>query len=176
MPRYNFILFVLCSVASAPGELLAFSPIKVGPPVAPGRGRGRGRGVPSTYTSYNVPTTLRSSTKVDNNDTKTIPNDDDDIDTNTNANPISKRSQSVESFKVMDVLQRANELENQGHEVIHCEVGQPESGAPVLVADAAVRALTGPPREVMGYTGKNTLLLLTFILFFNIYPSTPTNY
>lgn len=65
---------------------------------------------------------------------------------------VSQRSSSVESFKVMDVLQRANELQAMGREVLHCEVGQPESGAPATVADAAVVALTGPPREVMGYT------------------------
>ena len=45
--------------------------------------------------------------------------------------PVSKRASSVESFKVMDVLQRANELQADGHEVLHCEVGQPQSGAPV---------------------------------------------
>ena len=70
----------------------------------------------------------------------------------TQENRGSQRARSVESFKVMDVLQRANELEAQGHKVIHCEVGQPESGAPSIVADAAVNALTGPPRQVMGYT------------------------
>ena len=73
---------------------------------------------------------------------------------------ISQRSQAVESFKVMDVLQRANELESQGHAVIHCEVGQPESGAPVAVAQAAVQALTGPPRQVMGYTDAFGLVAL----------------
>jgi len=65
---------------------------------------------------------------------------------------VSRRSQSVESFKVMDVLQRANELQAAGHEVLHCEVGQPESGAPATVAEAAIAALNGPPRQVMGYT------------------------
>lgn len=70
----------------------------------------------------------------------------------TQENRGSQRARSVESFKVMDVLQRANELEAEGHKVLHCEVGQPESGAPSIVADAAVNALTGPPRQVMGYT------------------------
>ena len=63
----------------------------------------------------------------------------------------SQRS-DIASFKVMDVLQRANELESQGRSILHCEVGQPETGAPKLVAAAAVEALTGPPRQVMGYT------------------------
>lgn len=41
----------------------------------------------------------------------------------------SRRSSTVQSFKVMDVLQRANQLESQGRTIYHCEVGQPESGA-----------------------------------------------
>ena len=45
----------------------------------------------------------------------------------------SNRSTQVESFKVMDVLLRANELEAEGHQVMHCEVGQPETGAPAVV-------------------------------------------
>lgn len=43
---------------------------------------------------------------------------------NTSSNQPSQRSQSVESFKVMDVLRRANQLEAEGHTVIHCEVGK----------------------------------------------------
>lgn len=70
----------------------------------------------------------------------------------------SRRASSVESFKVMDVLQRANELQAAGHKVLHCEVGQPESGAPKPVADAAVSALTEP--RVMGYTDAFGLLPL----------------
>ncbi|KAL7526607.1 hypothetical protein ACHAWF_001847 [Thalassiosira exigua] len=65
----------------------------------------------------------------------------------------SDRSRSVESFKVMDVLRRANQLESEGRTIHHCEVGQPESGAPPLVARAAVAALNGPPGQSrMGYT------------------------
>lgn len=71
---------------------------------------------------------------------------------------ISNRALSVPSFKVMDVLQRANELQSQGHNVIHCEVGQPESGAPARVAAAAVDSLT--VRHVMGYTDAFGLLEL----------------
>lgn len=70
----------------------------------------------------------------------------------------SARATSVESFKVMDVLQRANELQAKGFEVLHCEVGQPETGAPKPVADAAVAALLEP--QVMGYTDAFGLLEL----------------
>lgn len=71
---------------------------------------------------------------------------------------VSERSAAVESFKVMDVLQRANEIQAMGYEVLHCEVGQPETGAPKNVAQAAVAALTEP--QVMGYTDAFGLLEL----------------
>ena len=72
--------------------------------------------------------------------------------TNVGVGP-SHRARSVESFKVMDVLRRANEIESSSRdggggdgdvvEVCHCEVGQPGSGAPRPVVRAAVEALTG---------------------------------
>lgn len=71
---------------------------------------------------------------------------------------VSQRSQKVASFKVMDVMRQANELQAQGHHVLHCEVGQPETGAPKVVAQAAVDALTEP--QVMGYTDAFGLLAL----------------
>jgi len=71
---------------------------------------------------------------------------------------VSQRSASVASFKVMDVLKRANELQQQGHQVLHCEVGQPETGAPATVAQAAMDALQVP--LVMGYTDAFGLLPL----------------
>jgi aspartate/methionine/tyrosine aminotransferase len=71
---------------------------------------------------------------------------------------VSNRAMSVPSFKVMDVLQRANELQSAGHNVVHCEVGQPESGAPSTVAAAAIESLS--VRNVMGYTDAFGLLAL----------------
>ena len=85
---------------------------------------------------------------------------------------MSRRALAVESFKVMDVLQRANELQASGCDVIHCEVGQPETGAPAVVAEAAIAALSLSPssttatqlqeqrRQVLGYTDAFGLLSL----------------
>ena len=92
-------------------------------------------------------------------------------------NNISKRAQSVESFKVMDVLCRANELQAQGRTIYHCEVGQPESGAPETVAKAALASLTGPPREVMGYTDAFGLIELRSQIakhYMDKYPTFPS--
>ena len=77
----------------------------------------------------------------------------------TSSSHVSHRASGVASFKVMDVLQRANALQAAGHNVLHCEVGQPETGAPATVAQAAVEALTSPP-QVMGYTDAFGLLPL----------------
>ena len=69
----------------------------------------------------------------------------------------SQRASSVASFKVMDVLQRANQLQAEGHTVFHCEVGQPETGAPSTVVKAAQDALS---QQVLGYTDAFGLLEL----------------
>lgn len=99
--------------------------------------------------SKDAPSSSSLSSSVENVDEKTSPP----------AISASKRSQSVESFKVMDILQRANELQALGHEVLHCEVGQPESGAPETVSAAAIAALSSPT-ENLGYTDAMGLLQL----------------
>jgi aspartate/methionine/tyrosine aminotransferase len=71
---------------------------------------------------------------------------------------VSARAASVESFKVMDVLRRALQLQAEGRDVLHCEVGQPETGAPKLVAAAAVDALQSG--QVLGYTDAFGLVAL----------------
>jgi aspartate/methionine/tyrosine aminotransferase len=45
------------------------------------------------------------------------------------------------SFIVMDVLERAQELEREGARIIHLEVGEPDFDAPDCVKEAACRAL-----------------------------------
>ena len=54
---------------------------------------------------------------------------------------ISKRTEEITSFIVMDVLERANEMERQGVHIIHLEVGEPDFDTPACVKNAACRAL-----------------------------------
>ena len=54
---------------------------------------------------------------------------------------VSKRTQELTSFIVMDVLERAKEMERRGVHVIHLEVGEPDFDAPTCVKAAACRAL-----------------------------------
>lgn len=56
---------------------------------------------------------------------------------------------NIESFKVMDVVARATELEKQGKNICHMEVGQPSTGAPSLVLKAARESLDS---SILGYT------------------------
>ena len=53
----------------------------------------------------------------------------------------SDRAASVESFKVMDLLKRARELESQGCDVVHLEVGEPDFKTIEPIAEAAVGAI-----------------------------------
>ena len=54
---------------------------------------------------------------------------------------ISKRTQEITSFIVMDVLERANEMEREGIDIVHLEVGEPDFDTPACVKNAACRAL-----------------------------------
>ncbi len=56
-------------------------------------------------------------------------------------NMISHRARDVKSFIVMDVMAKASELERQGHQVIHMEVGEPDFDTPKVIQDAAVEAI-----------------------------------
>ncbi len=54
---------------------------------------------------------------------------------------LSSRTESITSFIVMDVLEKANEMEHQGIDVIHLEVGEPDFDTPACVKSAACKAL-----------------------------------
>ncbi|MBW1726765.1 MAG: pyridoxal phosphate-dependent aminotransferase [Deltaproteobacteria bacterium] len=54
---------------------------------------------------------------------------------------ISHRTKEMTPFIVMDVLERANEMERQGVHVIHLEVGEPDFDTPQCIKDAACKAL-----------------------------------
>jgi len=54
---------------------------------------------------------------------------------------ISRRTQELSSFIVMDVLERAQELEREGTRIIHLEVGEPDFDTPACVKEAACKAL-----------------------------------
>ena len=62
---------------------------------------------------------------------------------------LAARMADIEPFRVMDVQDRAHELEAKGRRIIHMEIGQPDFPAPPLVADAAIDAIR---KRRLGYT------------------------
>ncbi len=54
---------------------------------------------------------------------------------------ISRRTREIKSFIVMDVLEKANEMERKGIHVIHLEVGEPDFDTPTCIKEAACKAL-----------------------------------
>lgn len=54
---------------------------------------------------------------------------------------LAKRTLELSSFHVMDVLRRAKQLEAQGKDVIHMEIGEPDFAAPHAIVDAGVKQL-----------------------------------
>jgi aspartate/methionine/tyrosine aminotransferase len=49
----------------------------------------------------------------------------------------------------MDMMRKANRLAGDGRSILHLETGQPSTGAPALVRDAATRAIA---EQTLGYT------------------------
>ena len=62
---------------------------------------------------------------------------------------LAARMAEIEPFHVMDVQNRAHDLEAAGRRIVHMEIGQPDFAAPPLVADAAIEAIRS---RRLGYT------------------------
>jgi len=54
---------------------------------------------------------------------------------------ISKKAQEIPPFLVMDVLEKAQELERMGEHIIHMEVGEPDFDTPECINEACYRAI-----------------------------------
>ena len=54
---------------------------------------------------------------------------------------ISKKSLDIPPFLVMDVLEKAYEMEKAGQRVIHLEVGEPDFETPQCIKDACIKAI-----------------------------------
>jgi aspartate/methionine/tyrosine aminotransferase len=53
----------------------------------------------------------------------------------------SKRSQEIQPFHVMALLARAHELEAQGKDIVHMEIGEPDFPTPQPIIDAGLKAI-----------------------------------
>ena len=57
------------------------------------------------------------------------------------ADRLAVRMSHIAPFEVMEIQTAARELERQGHDVIHMEIGEPDFTTPQPITDAAIRAL-----------------------------------
>lgn len=56
-------------------------------------------------------------------------------------NRVTKRAKEIPPFIVMDVLERAHELEREGRDIIHLQIGEPDFPTPKCICDAAHEAI-----------------------------------
>ncbi len=54
---------------------------------------------------------------------------------------IATRAQEIEPFRVMEVLERAQELEARGEQIVHLEIGEPDFPTPACIQEAMARAV-----------------------------------
>ena len=54
---------------------------------------------------------------------------------------IASRAKEMKPFIVMDVMERAAEMERRGEDIIHLEVGEPDFGTPEPIKEACLRAI-----------------------------------
>ncbi|MGZ5030157.1 MAG: pyridoxal phosphate-dependent aminotransferase [Methylobacter sp.] len=54
---------------------------------------------------------------------------------------LAKRTQGISPFYVMELLHRAKQLEAQGRDIIHMEVGEPDFATPQAIVEAGVKHL-----------------------------------
>ncbi|MDO9423475.1 MAG: pyridoxal phosphate-dependent aminotransferase [Methylobacter sp.] len=54
---------------------------------------------------------------------------------------LAKRTQGISPFYVMELLRRAKQLEAQGKDIIHMEIGEPDFATPPAIMEAGIRQL-----------------------------------
>jgi len=55
---------------------------------------------------------------------------------------MTRKALEIPPFIVMEIMERANELEKQGQHIIHLEIGEPDFKTPACICDAAREAMT----------------------------------
>jgi len=55
---------------------------------------------------------------------------------------MTRKALEIPPFIVMEIMERANELEKQGEHIIHLEIGEPDFKTPACICDAAREAMT----------------------------------
>jgi aspartate/methionine/tyrosine aminotransferase len=54
---------------------------------------------------------------------------------------VAKRAEKIPPFIVMDILEKAHDMEKQGRNIIHLEIGEPDFPTPACICNAASEAI-----------------------------------
>jgi (5-formylfuran-3-yl)methyl phosphate transaminase len=54
---------------------------------------------------------------------------------------VAKRAEEITPFLAVEVFERAEELQRQGHDIVHLEFGEPDFETPAVIREAAIRAI-----------------------------------
>ncbi len=82
---------------------------------------------------------------------------------------ISDYAQEVRSFIVMDIQDKAKEMEAAGENIIHLEIGEPDFNAPQKVKEATIKALNQDDTHYTHSLGKITLREAISQYYYNNY-------
>ncbi len=55
--------------------------------------------------------------------------------------PLARRTETIQPFRVVDVMEAAWAAERAGRSIVHLEVGEPDFGTPAPVVEAATKAI-----------------------------------
>jgi (5-formylfuran-3-yl)methyl phosphate transaminase len=67
---------------------------------------------------------------------------------------ITKKASSISPFIAMDVMEKAQQLEKEGKNIIHLEVGEPDFETPKPIKDAAINAIKSGDTHYTNSMGK----------------------
>ena len=70
---------------------------------------------------------------------------------------ISQKASGITSFIVMDIQDKAKEMEARGEHIIHLEIGEPDFDAPQKVIEATINGLNNKDTHYTHSLGKITL-------------------
>jgi aspartate/methionine/tyrosine aminotransferase len=66
---------------------------------------------------------------------------------------LAKRLKNIAPFHVMDLLAKAKQMQAEGRDIIHLEVGEPDFSSPEAVIDAGIKALQQGKTHYTAATG-----------------------
>ena len=67
---------------------------------------------------------------------------------------VTQKASSISPFIAMDVMEKAQKLESEGHNIIHLEVGEPDFETPQVIKDAAINAIRNGDTHYTNSMGK----------------------